>query len=243
MKTLLHLAPVLLATLALVACGGDDTSGGGATPDAGGKDTGSADTSTPPADSGTDTSTPQDSGGDSGPTFPAAPALGAQIDRMGRPAINTATNHAFDPSDTTKNAAKDAYNQADSSKWSTYVAEMEKNLAILDSLDTNCGNQLFADKNKTDATRYGTLATVLADDRLWVKTDAAACTTYLAVEANATGIIPNADCGGRVPSYDTLNITYSALAVGNVTTPALDGITDVPARSKTATFPYVAPAN
>jgi hypothetical protein len=243
MKTLRYIAPIL-AVFALVACGGDDSGGNNNNPDSGAKDSGTADNNAPPPDGGSDTSVPTDSGSDSAPTFPQPPDIGAQIDRMGRPAINTATNHTFDANDAAKGAAKDAYNQeADTTKWPTYVAEMEKNLAILDSLDTNCGNQLFADKAKTDATRYGTLAGVLADDRLWVKTDATTCTTYLAVEANATGIIPNADCGGRVPAYDVMNITYSAVAVGNVTTPALDGITAVPARSQNEAFPYVAPPN
>jgi len=234
MKNLKTLAPTLFAVLALVACGGDDTNGG------------TADASTDskvPTDSGADTNPGTDSGGDTGTDagFPAAPNLGAQIDRMGRPGINTAGNHTFDTNDATKGAAKDAYNQqSDPTKWAGAVPEIEKNLAILDTLDTKCGNQLFADVTKTDPSRYGTLAGVLADDRLWVKTDATTCAVYLAVEANATGIIPNTDCGGRMPSYDVMNITYSALALGNVTTPGLDGITAVPDRSKVATFPYFA---
>jgi hypothetical protein len=176
------------------------------------------------------------------PGNPAPPALGAQIDRMGRPAINTATNHAFDADEATKGAAKDEWNaNSDPKTWSKYAGEIEKNLAILDSLDTNCGNQLFADAAKTDATRYATLGSVLADDRLWVKADATTCTTYLAVEADATGLLKNGDCGGRKPSYEVMKITYSAVAAG-----ALQGVTDgtTPVAEKTtvAAFPYLAPA-
>jgi hypothetical protein len=171
---------------------------------------------------------------------PAIPTLGAEIDRMGRPAINTALNHTFDTVDATKNAAKDAWNaNATPSTWvATFMPEVEKNLAILDAIDATCGNQLFADTTKTDASRYAKLAGVLADDRLWVNTAATACTTYLAVEANATGVVVNADCGGRMPSYDVIDVTYSAAAIG-----ALSGVTDgvaVPARAQVATFPYTA---
>ncbi|NVB79330.1 MAG: DUF4331 family protein [Kofleriaceae bacterium] len=73
---------------------------------------------------------------------PAAPALGAQIDRMGRPAVNTVLTKGFTADQTAAGAAKDAYN-ADSSpaNWLTNVPEFMKNLATLDALDTGfCGN-------------------------------------------------------------------------------------------------------
>src|SRR5690242_1665230 len=41
---------------------------------------------------------------------PAVPTLGPQIDRMGRPAVNTALNHGFDPT-AAAGAAKKAYNE------------------------------------------------------------------------------------------------------------------------------------
>jgi hypothetical protein len=179
------------------------------------------------------------SGGGSGKA-PAPPALGAQMDRMGRPAVQTATNHTFDSNDGTKGMAKDAWNSnSDPTAWvSAYTSEIEKNLAILDSLDGVCGNQLFADKTKTDASRYATFASVLADDRVWVNAAGATCTTYLAVEANATNLLANADCGGRKPSYDAIKVTYSAVAAG-----ALMGVTDgtaaVPAKTSGSTFPYL----
>jgi len=73
---------------------------------------------------------------------PPAPALGAQIDRMGRPAINTALNKGFAPPGATTTAAKDAYNQAtDPATWIGFIAQFIRNLAIVDSLDTGvCGN-------------------------------------------------------------------------------------------------------
>jgi len=51
-------------------------------------------------------------GSDGNNNFPPAPTLGAQIDRIGRPAVNTALNAVFEPDAAKKAAQKDAYNQA-----------------------------------------------------------------------------------------------------------------------------------
>ena len=87
-----------------------------------------------------------------------------------------------------------------------------------------------------------------------VNTAGAACTTYLAVEASALGVT-NSDCGGRTPTYDTIDITYSALASAAAVTktgclssvPGACGVTDgvnsdpdsVPTNN---TFPFLAAA-
>lgn len=75
---------------------------------------------------------------------PPAPSLGAQIDRMGRPAINTALNNGFNGDATAAQAAKKTYNENSMpSTWQTIVPEFMKNLAIIDALDTGfCGNGL-----------------------------------------------------------------------------------------------------
>lgn len=88
-----------------------------------------------------DARTRPDTGSGSG-GFPAAPALGTQIDRMGRPAINTLLNHGFSADATASRTAKDAYNaNATPATWISSVPEFMKNLGILDSLDTGfCGN-------------------------------------------------------------------------------------------------------
>ena len=49
-------------------------------------------------------------GSDSTPAAPAKPTLGTQIDRMGRPAVNTALSNPFELLAGTADAAKDAYN-------------------------------------------------------------------------------------------------------------------------------------
>jgi hypothetical protein len=155
------------------------------------------------------------------------PHIGAvQIDRMGRAGVNTAlTNPFFRESVLTEEqmheAILDAYNAASKPRrWATnFSSEIAANLAILDSLDTVCGNQLLAGPSPV-AGRYDSLAAVLADDQLYVNTRSGTCGQYLAVEANAVGITNN-DCGGRTPLEDTIDTTYSLLAAG-----ALAGVTD-----------------
>src|SRR5687767_2639408 len=104
------------------------------------------------------------SSGDEKPAGPpAAPAVGALIDRMGRPAVNTALTDPFN----TTNAAvedmnKDGYNVAAQSTWAdAYKAPFGVSLAIYDSLDRNCGNQVAAGMMAA-AGRYDTLAGLLA---------------------------------------------------------------------------------
>jgi len=202
-------------------------------------------------------------GSDAG-SFPAAPSIGAQIDRLGRPAINTVLNHGFDTT-AAAGPAKDAYNQDGSpGGWTQYAAQFAGSLAILDGIDTGlsctggtctpapaqakgagCGtqviynNSLSGDPNGTPtATSYGTLATILTDDELWLDTTKMACDVgpshqnYLGVELNAlsNGSIPNS-CGGRDPLNDVIDTSYSALTAGfgafNITTFAVglgDGV-------------------
>lgn len=216
---------------------------------------------------------------------PAAPTIGTtQIDRMGRPAINTALNKAFtDETPTTGPGvtAKDAYNaDANKSAWpATYAGEFAQNLGILDVLDggrtdnglcevgetqalnptecpndvtgtapMGCGNQVGINPAGTTlAMRYGTLAGLLADDRLYLDTSKTACGLYLAVEFGVVTTSGNTTCGGRAPAYDVIDFTYSALAMGirgfstdgNFTPKLGDG---VPAHTDLLTaFPYLGP--
>lgn len=209
-----------LAMLALLgACGSTP-----ATPDTG---TPVADMGVPGIDSG-----PSD--GSLGRTHP--PTIGTQIDRMGRPGITTALVRTFHP-DAERGAAHDAYNQASNpTAWTSNLGAMTESLAILDSLDTNCGNQAFAGTTAV-AGRYDTLGGVLVNDRLWVNS-ATASNIYLAVEANATGFLANTDGGGRPLSADVIDETYSLLAVGAISGVG-DGV-DADADTSGITFPYLA---
>ncbi len=226
--------------VALVACGGDDTSP--VTGNDAGKDVTTAD-SPATTDTGTDSPVVTDTGTDTNPPGPPAPpTLGAQLDRFGRPAINTALNHTFDPDTSdggTKGTAKDKYNtdKAAAGWVAAYQPQFAGNLAIYDSLDSVCGNQPYAQADG-GADRYKTLSSVLAGDKLWVNTGSTTCTTYLAVELNATGVVVNTDCGGRKLAYDVIDTTYSVVSgVG------LSGFGDTigPNATKTggATFPYL----
>lgn len=306
MKTLISTAALALA---LVACGDDNKN-----PDA------PRSIDSPPVDA---------------IPIPPLPHVGAQIDRMGRPAINTALNHLLDAAGAMKTAAKDAYNQDTMvSNWPTaYTPEFAKNLAILDALDkgllpattgiagaagfvcstttttpctkdsqcpagehckgpwhcsttiatpcgrdtdcpTNqvcagqaCGNQFvynaipggdrfnamqcFMAGTYQPGCSYATLAAALADDQLYLETTKVQCNAYLAVELAAVTGTPLTNCGGRAPSNDVIDVTYSVAAAGAAGFGTTGGIPDttkplfgdmVPAHSDyTATFPYFGP--
>lgn len=178
---------------------------------------------------------------------PSAPNLGVQIDRMGRAAVNTALTDPFDTvQGQTPDAVKDQYNAAsDPSTWATsFASKIAVNLAILDGLDRNCGNQQpLTASQPAGSNRYMPLANVLADDQLYVNANSGTCETYLAVEANATGLVPNSDCGGRTPLENTIDETYSLLAAG-----ALTGVTNGITRDNDGTasltnFPFLASPN
>jgi predicted small lipoprotein YifL len=234
MRTIMRTITALTLLLAFTGCGDDDGP-------------------TPPVDSGTDTgmtmpdSGPDpdpDGGTDAGPVDPMPrgagnpPALGAQIDRMGRPAINTALNNPFNGDATARNAAKDAYNSDDDpSTWAaTWSDDFRTSLAILDSLDTVCGNQLGADGADE---RYAFLAGVLADDQLYVNTASGMCGTYLGYEAEVLEIVEAGGCGGRTPNDDVIDRSYSVLAAG-ILTGVDDTITEDDAEHDPNVFPFLA---
>src|SRR5262245_32822593 len=176
---------------------------------------------------------------------PPPPPLGTvQIDRMGRAGVNTAlTNPFFRESVASEESQHemivDAYNAAhDPSQWvAMFSSLMAPNLAILDSLDGVCGNQVLAGPAPA-AGRYTAFANILADDQLYVNTASGTCNQYLAVEANAIGIA-NTDCGGRTPLENTIDITYSLVALG-----ALSGVTngitsDADGTASLTVFPFL----
>lgn len=140
------------------------------------------------------------------------PKLGAQIDRMGRSAISTATISTFETDEAKKSAAKDKYNAAAPAAWPDFEPAMAQSLAILDALDGMCGNQLLA--SETDG--YVALAGILADDRLYVNSASGKCGTYLGLEGEIVGALEpgQGGCGGRTPTDDVIERSYSLLAAG-----------------------------
>ncbi len=255
-------AAAFVAGASLIACGDDTTGPVPPIADASGDgtvvvaDTGTPDSTTPDGsagDAGDGSAGDAGDGGDADAGPPPPPTLGAQIDRFGRPAINTALNHTFDTS-AAKGPAKDAYNaDSDAGAWAAeYTPQFAANLAIYDSLDTGgftdggggCGNQFLA-QNDAGAARYNALAGVLANDKMWIYTGSTTCTQYLGVELVATGAIPpNPDggavdqCGGRTLGEDVIDETYSVVASGMLSGVS-DGISAVPSKTDGAAFPYL----
>lgn len=176
--------------------------------------------------------------------------LGPQIDRMGRAAINTAITDPFDLiKGETIDQAKDEYNEAAwPATWGKeFAGEFASTLAVLDALDGNCGNQLIAKpavKGKVPADRYAPLAGVLADDQLYLDTRSRTCSLYLAVEADAVGLAPgNGDCGGRTPLENTVDESYSLLAIGKPSG-VTNGITkDADHTASLSVFPFLQDPN
>jgi hypothetical protein len=196
MKNTIQLLGITLFGAAVLAACGDDTSNTGGGPAGGGNPQGGNN----PTTGGSD---PQGGGGNgaggSGGSgdFPEPPEPGAQIDRMGRPAINTALVGAFVQYDDkgapipavpeARAALQDDYN-ADTTEadWAdTYGPLFAGNLAVLDALDTGldpdgpggdppltngeaCINQGGSAGSLASPANYGTLALVLPNDKVFV---------------------------------------------------------------------------
>lgn len=210
------------------------------------------------------------------PSSTCAPALGSQIDRMGRAGVNTALTDPFwdNGVETAEqhHLAQDKYNQASNpAGWgdvelttgSKTSARIAGAIAAYDALNSTangvegstdgCGDQLAynATVGGHNYPGYTLLTTVLTDDELYVNTAGTTCTTYLAVEANTLGVT-NTDCGGRTPTYNTIDITYTALVTGaGLTAPCLGGTGTCPvsngitsdstpgANQSNTTFPFL----
>jgi hypothetical protein len=100
---------------------------------------------------------------------------------------------------------------------------------------------------------YSVTADLFADDELYVDTGIGSCTLYMALEmqyaTTGAGTKGHTTCGGRMPSHDVVDITYSMLAAGrsgvdpstNDGAPTLhDGViahTDI----KESVFPFLGP--
>ena len=161
-------------------------------------------------------------GSDGGTGFiPGKPLVGMLIDRLGRPAINTALTNPFNlVTGSTTAMVKNQYNAAVPGNWGSYAARpyIAENLAIFDGFDSNCGNQLLA--GAAGANRYIQMANLLADDRLYLNANSGTCTKYLALEQGVQG-----DCGGRHPTMVVMDVTYNLLIAGSLTAGWTNGVT------------------
>ncbi len=185
-------------------------------------------------------------GGGSGVT------LGGQIDAMGRPAINTALVNTF-ASDAARGESEDHYNATSNSDRTQFVATMADQLAVYDSLVGTCGDNPVtnrasanpADGLATGPGRYDFIATVFADDQLYVNSGSAGseggqCSQYLAAELGVIGVSGlEVDCGGRTPLYDVIQTTYSAVSIG-AAAGVDDGVPSDNIAQSTTVFPFLA---
>lgn len=172
------------------------------------------------------------------PDAPPRPATGAPIDRAGRPLTGNALVGLFAAEDAA-DRRKEQYNRAGPAAWPSFVADIERSLALYDGFDGECGNQWLAAPGAA-AGRYHRLAQLLADDRLWIDSRAAG-TRLFGVEQRALGAPAQSpdDGGGRTPADDAVDVYRSLLVLG-----ARSGIDDGIAhddREHSATaFPFLA---
>jgi len=172
--------------------------------------------------------------------IPARPTLGAPIERAGRPLTGNALLGPLAPDDVS-DRRKEAYNRAPPADWPQFSADIQLTLGLYDGFDRTRGNQWLADRDATLPMRYHVLATVLADDRLWINSKSTLCTRYLAVELTELAIAgsPNGDCGGRTPNYDAIDVFRSLLTSGT-TTGVDDGVERDDHVHSTTEFPFLA---
>lgn len=165
------------------------------------------------------------------------PSAGAPIDRVGRPLTANALLATVGESDIA-DALKEGYNRADPDGWQAFATEIGRNLALYDGFDGVAGNQWLAETGKDSPARYQRLATLLADDRLWIDSRRTSCVDYLAVERAAFGA-PNTDCGGRSPNVDVNGVFRSLLIRGTADT-SDDGVDHDDRVHSNTDFPFLA---
>lgn len=133
---------------------------------------------------------------------------GKPIDRAGRPLTGNAMLGFLAGADVS-NSLKEDYNHATPSTAQQFIPEIEKTLGIYDGFDGQCGNSFLADSSVQSPARYQALATLLADDRLWIDSDATLCAEFFSVELGDT-----IHCGGRTPLEDAIDVYRSELVTG-----------------------------
>ncbi|NID16379.1 DUF4331 family protein [Luteibacter yeojuensis] len=167
---------------------------------------------------------------------------GGRVDRMGRPLTGNALLAPLAP-DAVSDRLKERYNRAEPATSRQFVPDIQRSLGLYDGYDGVRGNQWLADRGAPMGARYKRLATLLADDRLWVNSTAHACTQLFAVELVALSGRHDlaADCGGRTPTYDAVNVYRSLLAAGDTHT-IDDGVHHDDHVPSIDVFPFLAPA-
>ena len=163
-----------------------------------------------------------------------------QIDREGRPLTGNALLGLL-AGDAVSNQLKEEYNAATPETAARFIPEIRKALGLYDAFDGHCGNQLLVNKEAAPSMRHSAMATLLADDRLWVNSASGVCTQLFAVElASLAGRKEfSNDCGGRTPNYDAVNV-YRSLLVDGSNTSVDDGVHRDERVHSTTEFPFLA---
>jgi len=222
MQRLDRRACVALTTLVLAGCGGGSS---GSSPDA---PPPTGDGAVPPIDGAIVADGPPPIDANTEP--PPPPVLGAQLHRAGRPAIRPLLLGTFATPDVqaSLNAAYDA--ASDPAGWKTLrlpngvtlEQELATNMAVWDAFDRGqtvtgpgCGNT-FSYVGPVSARSYVLAADLFADDQLYVDTTKPTCDFYLDLETfkGSGRQQPATTCGGRMPTHDVIDVTYSVLASG-----------------------------
>jgi hypothetical protein len=219
-------AITLISTMFLAGCGSDDAEVNNTTTDTG---TATTDTGSMMTDSGmmtTDTGATGDSMGDT-----PAPLPTGQIDRMGRPAINTALVSA---------ELKDEYNKTGtytSPFPTTFTKSFNDSLIFIDMLD---GKADWALASGTHPLRDPLLGDYLVIDTGKPCPDKG---SYLDVELFVLGLrmTANTTCGGRTLNDDVMDTTLTA-TVTALKAPVKDNV-DAATKPAAATFPYLQAPN
>lgn len=167
-----------------------------------------------------------------------------QIDRVGRPLTGNALLGSF-ADEETSDRLKERYNSATPSTAAEFIPEIEKGLGVYDGFDASCGNQFLAASSTNSPTkspeRYRALATLLADDRLWIDSTSSLCGEFFSVERaalagdHAQGIF----CGGRTPNDDAIDV-YRSLLVNGTAKGVDDGVDRDDRQHSVNEFPFLA---
>jgi hypothetical protein len=177
-------------------------------------------------------------GSGGGGDWSGKPGLGPLRDRVGRPATSHLWLEPFEDAGTRDAALNDYNAAATESDWKAdFAAMIQQSLAYVDGVDGECGNQLASDADVgVGGKRYEFFANLFTDDKLYVDLNIASCDQYLAVEINSVGI-QVAECGGRMPGEDVIDLLYSLFIVGQPSGVS-DGVAST-AGALGSEFPYL----
>lgn len=189
-------------------------------------------------------------GGPTRDTIPAPPPLSATtFDRAGRPYVAELLLGATATTAAKRQIAREAYNRGTPTRFTAgstlaLASPDSPGQAVLpgltgyDALDGACGEGNLTSRSATLTVAYGDLAGLIAEDMIWLDTDASRtrCDSLLAVERRALGLAgaDDAECGGRAPHVDALDEMLWLIT----STAARDGVRASSADTFTEALPF-----